>query len=734
MPNSTLLISSFASGEWSPKLFGRVDMEKYPHGCETLENIIVDQYGGANRRPGTMFVIEGRDSNHQIRVIAFQFSTLQSYIIEMGHNYMRFFKNDGAILEGTQNISAITKANPGVVTINSHGYSNGDVLFITGVGGMTQLNGRFFTIGGVTTNTFQLTGVDTTNYTTFTSGGTVARVYTIATPYSGTDIFSVQFAQSADTMYLTHSSYAQQQLTRTAHTAWTIAAVVFTNGPFLDTNLTATTITASADTGANISLTASVAIFQAGHVGAFFRVKSGYVLIKVFNSTTVVHGDVQVVDGVTGNLATSGSGVTDWSEGAWSAVRGYPACVCFFEQRLFFANSTFQPQTLWGSRPSAFTTFTPGSADGDALNFTIFATQMNAIKWFSPGKTLVMGTSSGDFNMSSGSLGSPLTPSNVIVKLENVYGSTAVIPKRIGTYVYYIQRNKKTMRELSYNFYIDALQAVDMTLYSEHITGPGIVDMDYQQSPQNVLWCVRFDGQIATLTRQIEEQVIAWSRQKTDGLFESVAVMPSIDGTYDEVWFVVNRTINGVTKRYIEYLAAPTFTTQADAFYVDCGLTYSGVSTSTLSPLNHLEAKTIQVLNNGAASPDKTVANGSVTLDLATTKSQAGLQFISTITTLRHEGGSGLGTSQGKNKRPYEITGRFYNTLGCKIGNKVKQDVVQFRRSATLMDGPPALFSGDKAITPPQGYDKDGQITIIQDQPLPMNLLALFLKFYVGDR
>lgn len=734
MPNSTTLISSFGSGEWSPKLFGRVDMEGYPHGCETLENIIVDQYGGANRRPGTIFIIEAKDSTTASRVIGFQFSTVQAYIIEMGNLYMRFYKNDGAILESTQSITGATQGNPAVLTVVGHGYTTGDVVFVTGIGGMTPLNGRFFQISVLTADTFSLNGSNSTIYSAYTSGGTVARVYTITTPYAAADLFNVQFAQSADTMYMTHSSYKPQQLTRTAHTSWSIVPVVFVNGPFMDDNVTTTTITPSADTGTNIQLTASNPIFVAAHVGTFFKVKSGYVKITTFTSSTVVHGDVQVVDLVAGNLNTGPGATTTWAEGAWSDYRGYPACVAFFEQRLYFANSPAQPQTIWGSRVAAFTTFTPGSADGDSLDFTIFSTQMNAIKWISPGKTLVLGTSSGDFNLSSGTLGAPLTPSNIIVKLENVYGCIAVIPKRIGPYVYYIQRNKKTMRELSYNFYIDALQAVDMTLYSEHITGPGIVDMDYQQSPQNVLWCVRSDGQIATLTRQIEEKVIAWSRQVTDGKFESVAVIPSTDGTYDEVWFIVNRTINGVTKRYIEVLSAPTYATQADAFFVDCGLTYSGSSATLMQPLNHLEAKSVQVLSGGAATPDKTVSGGQITLDNATTKAQIGLKFISNITTLKHEGGSQLGTAQGKWKRPYEITARFLNTLGCKVGNKTKQDTLLFRSSATHMDGPPPLFTGDKTLIPPQGYDKDGQITVIQDQPFPMTLLGLYLKFYVGDR
>ena len=728
MGKVTPLISSFSSGEWSPRLFGRVDVAKYFSGAEELKNILVDQYGGAFRRPGSYFVIETLDSSKKSRLLSFQFSKIQAYIIEAGDQYMRFFKDNGSILETAKNITAATNANPTVITSASHGFSNGDVVYITGVGGMTDLNGRFFTVAGATTNTFQLSGVNSTSYGTYTSGGTVSRVYKISTPYLEADLFKVQNAQSADIMYLTHNSYAPRKLTRTGHTSWTLTEIEFTNGPYLDTNTSATTITPSADTvGSGRTLTASSAIFQAGHVGSLWRIKDGYVKVTGFTSTTVVTVDVKVA------LGTGPAATTDWAEGAWSAVRGYPSCVTFYGQRLWFAATTHQPQSLWGSKVASFEDFTPGVDDADPISVTILSEQVNAIKWLSPQNKLIIGTQGGDFDLSSGSFGEPVTPTNVTINGGTTYGSAEVLPKRIGSFIYYMQRNTRTVRELSYDVNIDNRQAYDMTLLAEHITESGIVEIDYSQSPNNVLWCVRADGQIATLTRQVDQEVIAWTRQVTDGKYESVSIIPAVDPTYDEVWTIVNRTINGQTKRYVEYFGPPDFTDQEDCHFVDCGLVYDGAAATLMRPLHHLEAKSVQILVDGAVAPNQNVSNGQLTLVNAGEKVHIGLASQCKITTLRQEGGSPLGTSQGKVKCIYEIVIRFHKTLGCKVGNKTQQDTVVFRTAAMPMDAPPELYSGDKTISPPSGYDQDGQICIIQDQPLPLGVLAIFPKISMGE-
>ena len=215
----------------------RTDLKKYFNGCKELTNMIVHPHGSAARRPGTKFAMDAKFIDEPCRLIPFEFNTEQAYILELGNNYMRFYKDNAIIVKtSSTSITNITKANPGVVTSNSHGLSNGDYIILGSVTGMSQINNIQFKVAGVTTNTFELNttdddNFDTTNFDTYTSGGSVFEIYEISTPYSASQLDQIKFAQSADVMYLTHPSHPIQKLSRTGHTSWTLAAVSITGSP-----------------------------------------------------------------------------------------------------------------------------------------------------------------------------------------------------------------------------------------------------------------------------------------------------------------------------------------------------------------------------------------------------------------------------------------------------------------------------------------------------------------------
>lgn len=597
---ATSFQSNFTSGELSPKLMGRADIARYPNAAKELENFLILSAGGGQRRPGTKYVADVKDSSLATRIIDFTFGVTQAYTIEMGNLYMRFYANNGRLVESSKTITGATKANPVQITSAAHGYSDDDWVVITGVVGMTELNGKTFIVDDATTNTFTLNdidgaNVDSTAYTTYGSGGVAKKVIEVTTPYLTAELFDVQLAQKADVLYLTHSNHAQRKLERTSATAFSLSTITFLGGPFLDDNTGTTTITPSADTGNDITLTASAALFNANHVGAYWKVKSGIVKIDTYTDTTHVVGDVQAnQDGTAGDLATGPAATDDWAEGAWSADEGYPGVVSFHEQRILYAKTKNSLQSFWGSYIRVFDDFFAGTGDSDSYRYTIDTEQVNAIRWLSSGsKALQIGTFGGTFSASSGSDTVPISPTNIIVVRDTTYGSAAIIPKRIGNFIYYIQRNLKTLRELGENpeSIAETQRALDITVLSDHITGDdGIVDMAYQQSPNNVLWLVRDDGEVATLTRQIDQEVIGWTRQILGGSFvstataqaevESVAVIPGFTGD-DQVWFIVKRTIDSTTRRYVEYLMPQTFDDQDDAFFVDSGLSLDDSKTIT---------------------------------------------------------------------------------------------------------------------------------------------------------
>lgn len=237
MARSAPSFASFTAGEISPRLEGRTNLEKYREGLAELTNMVVMPHGGVTRRPGTEFLGEVKDSTVKTRLIPFQFKTSDTYILEFGNQVMRVYRDGLVVLNATdKTITGATAANPVVITSSSHGFTNGQEIYIDNVGGMTQLNGRQFRVANVTTNTFSLKNLFNENlngssFTAYTSGGTATLIYETATPYAAADIFDLRFAQSADVMYIVHPSYPIRTLTRTNHNAWTFATLSISGSP-----------------------------------------------------------------------------------------------------------------------------------------------------------------------------------------------------------------------------------------------------------------------------------------------------------------------------------------------------------------------------------------------------------------------------------------------------------------------------------------------------------------------
>jgi hypothetical protein len=667
MARSAPALSSFTAGEISPRLEGQITLEKYRQGLSELTNMVCMPHGGVTRRPGTEFLGEVKNSAAKARLIPFQFKTSDTYILEFGPETMRVYRNGLQVLTGSaKTITAVTKANPGVITSNSHGFSDGEEIYITGVGGMTQLNDRNYIVDNATTNTFTLTdlfgvAIDTTAFTTFTSGGTADKIYQISTPYVEADLFTLRYAQSADTMYIVHPSYDIRVLSRTGSAAWTLATATISGSP---------------------------------------------------------------TPGLSGS-------------------NNRPSVVTFFEQRLVFANTNNNPQTLWFSKNGDYLNFTVGTAADDALIYTIASNQVNAIRYLSATRVLTLGTSGGEYVVTATSDG-PVTPTTTLIRKYSNYGTAPIEPVQVADVTLFLQRGNRKIREFKYvgDINADAYQAPDMSILAEHITEGGITQFAYQQEPDSVIWMVRADGTLVGMTYRREEQVVAFHKHVIGGTFsggqavvESVATLPTDTGE-DELYMVVKRTINGVTKRYIELMKPFSFGgVTTGAFFVDSGLAYSGSAVTTLSGLHHLQGETVSILANGASHQDKTVANGAVGLNVSTTVAAIGYGYTSVMETLRLEAGSVDGTSQGKPKRIHAITVRLHETVGAEIGSgSDKLDRIYFRDSSMPMDQAVPLFTGDKDVEFEGGFDDDDRIYARQTQPLPLTVLALFPRMNTFDK
>ena len=745
-------LTNFTGGEFSPRLEGRNDLSKYTSACKTLENFVIYPHGSAARRSGTQFVAEVKDSAAKTRLIPFEFSTTQTYMMEFGNQYIRFYKDNGAILEGDVTISGATQANPVVITATGHSYSNGDEIEISGVVGMTELNGKRYLVANKTTNTFEITDIDGTNingtgFTAYTSGGVANRVYEISTPYLTAELFDLKFAQSADVMYITHPNHEVEKLSRTGHTSWTLADVDFTDGPYLDNNITATTLNPGSHTvGTGVAVVASATTginggsgFLATDVGRLIRFRDGYMKVTARADTTNI--TVEIIEDLGSSTAS-----TDFALGSFSDTTGHPTCVTFFEQRLVFAGTTDQPQTVFFSKSGDYENMNENRggtiADDDAIIYTIASNQVNAIRFMTATRTLIIGTAGGEFTVSGGGTDVAITPTNILIKKQSNHGAANLDAVSAGNATLFVQRAKRKVRELAYNFDVDGYLAPDMTILAEHITEGGVTQMAYQQEPNSILWMVRNDGQLIGFTYQRDQQVTAWHRHIFGGVFgsgnavcESVSVIPTDDNEY-QVYVIIKRTINSVTRRYVEYLNNFDFDETDDTTFnfLDSQLNYDGSATTTISGLDHLEGQSVSILANGATHPDKTVSSGSITLDRSSTKVKVGLSYTSLLQTMRLDAGSQDGTSQGRTKRIFDVTIRMYESIGVEVGPDLSNmERIPFRSSADDMDSGLGVFTGDKEVEFRGNYETDGFVFVRQTQPLPLTILSLYPKLQTND-
>jgi len=667
-------LTNFTGGEFSPRLDGRNDLAKYSSACKTLENFVIYPHGSAARRSGTQFVSEVKDSTKSTRLIPFEFSTTQTYMLEFGDQYIRFYKDNGQILSG---------------------------------------------------------GV----------------AYEISSPYLEAELFQIKYAQSADVMYICHPNHAVRKLSRTGHTSWTLTQVDFQNGPFQDHNITATTMTpshTSVGSSGTLTLSSTTGVnsdqgWLSTDVGRLVHFKDGHYKITGYTSTTVV-------DSISIVAPSSSSASTDFALGSFSDTTGHPSCVTFFEQRLVFAGTTAQPQTIFFSKSGDYENMDDNYhgtvADDDAIIYTIASNQVNAIRFMTATRTLIIGTAGGEFTVSGGATDAAITPTNILIKKQSNHGAANLDAVAAGNATLFVQRAKRKVRELAYNFDVDGYLAPDMTILAEHISEGGIIQMAYQQEPNSILWMVRNDGQLIGFTYQRDQQVTAWHRHIFGGSFgsgnavcESVAVIPTDDSEY-QVWVIIKRTVNGSTVRYVEYLNNFDFDETDDTSFnfLDSQLAYDGSATTTISGLDHLEGQTVSVLADGATHPDKTVSSGSITLDRESEKVKVGLPYTSLLQTMRLDVGSQDGTSQGRTKRIFDVTIRMYESIGVEVGPDLNNmERIPFRSSADEMDQGIGVFTGDKEVEFRGNYETDGFVYVRQTQPLPLTILSLYPKLQTND-
>ncbi len=825
--STKMLLRSFAGGEITPELAGRLDLTKYQTGLSLCRNFITLPHGPATRRPGFEYVNEVGESAAPVRLIPFTFSATQTVVAEFGHEYVRFHANGGTVLEDAKAIASISGNI--VNTTGAHEYSTADWVFI---------GSRYLRATVVDADT--ITVADPWGNPVTPSGTTVARVYALATPYAASDLFDLHYAQNADVVTLVHPSYPAKELRRLAAASWQLVDVDFsapTNSPTgvtatptvaTSTNLTqakyvVTTVQPDGVTESLVSAPATATnnltlagnyntITWTGVSGAtrynVYKLRGGvYGYIgqatpqagttvnidaatrgDVLTESKVVHVNTTAPHGYsTGDrVLVEGTGVASF-DGYWQItvddtdsfhytsnkktaltvantgtvsvpslslvddnvladttqsppediialnddVGDYPSATTYHEQRRWFAGTNEKPQVLWATRTGTEANLTSSvpSRDADGMELRIAASQYNQIRHLVPLSDLIAFTAGGEFRVYSDGVPA-ITPTSVSIKPQGYSGADNVQPVVTTGSILYVQAQGSRIRELSYNWESNSYRSIDVSIMAPHrFNGYSVKQLAFTRAPEAILWTVRDDGTLLAMTYVPDQQVYGWHVHDTEGQFESVCVVA--EGNDDVLYAVVRRNVDGRNVRYIERLRARVFTRQADAFFVDSGLTYDGAPVSTLGGLWHLEGKTVDILTDGAVHPRRTVANGSITLEYSASKIHVGLPITADLRTLplALEGmqAAGQGTVKNVNKVHLRVSQSSVVQAGPAFTN------LREYPSRAITDpygSPPAFIDGELSLPIDPRWNQDAAVCV--RQALPLTVLSMTLEVQTG--
>jgi hypothetical protein len=434
----------------------------------------------------------------------------------------------------------------------------------------------------------------------------------------------------------------------------------------------------------------------------------------------------------------------------------YPSCCTYFQQRKVFAGSNIDPQTIWMTKSADFKNMdvTNPSQSSDAIVATIAANQVNAIKWLVPMNNLVVMTSAGAWALMGGYITNPVavTPSNIVVIPQSYTGCADLPPIVVNYDILYVQAKGSIVRDLAYNFYAQVYTGTDMSVLSNHLFfGHNLVRWCYAEQPFYQVWVVRDDGELLSFTYLKEQDVYAWAHSDSPGnsgadMFCSCASISEQQITglnMDSVYFVTQRTIPGINGgkpvKYVERMTSRNFLTSrvsdvTKAWFVDCGLQYSGTAATVISGLDHLNGATVTALADGSVVPSLPVSNGSITLPVAASLVTVGLPYVAQLQTLRMEPEGMQVQVQDYRKKIAAVAVRVVDTRGLKVGpDFMRLREIKMRGPGTPMGTAIPLYTGDQRILIDDQYLVDDDVCVEQDYPLPCTILGVIPEVSIGD-
>lgn len=717
---------AFAGGEVTPEFWGRIDDAKYQTGLATCRNFICKPQGPVENRAGTQFVREVKDSSKATRIISFTYSTSQTMVIELGVGYFRFH---------TQGATLLIAAPADWVTATA--YSIGDLRKHSGI--------NYYCTTAHTSGTFA------TDLAAGKWHALAGDIYEIPNPYAEADLFDIHYVQSADVLTLVHPGYAPRELRRQGSTNWTLTQVSFTSALSAPTGVAATptggtgttykyVVTAVGDLGADESAPSAYGscngnLFATGAYNTVtWSAASGAVRYYVYKFSGGGYGYIGQTDALTftdDNIAADTSRTPPVATNPFNASGDYPAAASYFEQRRCFAGTSNKPQNIWMTKSGTESNlnYSLPTRDDDAIQFRVAAREANTIRHIVPLVDMLLLTSSAEWRVTSVN-SDAITPSTISVKPQSYNGANNVQPVIISNNIIYCAARGGHVREMAYAYQANGYVTGDLSLRAPHLfDGYSVVDMAYVKAPYPIVWAVSDSGKLLGITYIPEQQIGAWHCHDTDGSFESCAVVA--EGQEDVLYLVVKRTIDGNEKRYVEFLHSRSFEDQADAYFVDCGLTYDGAAATTIGGLDHLEGKTVNILGDGAVMPQAVVTGGEIIVSEEVSKAHIGLPITADIKTLPLAF-EAEAAGQGRPKNVDRVWLRVYRSSGIFVGPDMDNLTEVKQRTFEAYGSPPALKTDEIGIDVKPSWGANGQVVVRQQDPLPLTVASMSLETSIG--
>ena len=745
-----MLQPSFASGEISPDVASRVDLDKYHNALLQAENVFIRPYGSAYRRPGLEYkgFVGGVLGDDKVRLQEFAVDASRSYLLLFRSTHVDIYKESSGTLS--------------LVTTKTTPFTDDDIPKLR----FAQSADVMFIASG--TNPVQVlkrTGTDTFSslsdfvpspgyfdYTTATSGVTItpsAQSGSGITLTASANVFSqgvegncIILKEQMASRTVTQSATGKTNGVLVGGGGWKIITHGTWKGSFkIESCKTNSNNDADWQTIREYSSDNDFNVTESGTVDGFKYLRLNVNLTsgtftgdltrlpfthdgwaRIVNYTDAKHVTADVIRNLGSTNATD-----DWAFGSWDENFGYPSCVTFFQDRLCFAANDRQPYMVWMSRTGDYYNFGTESVEGTLTDDSAVAISFISRKDFrilhlmAEADLLVM-TEGNEWVVSGSEV---VTPTNVTPKVQTSRGTTDVDPVMIGGQMIYVQRHGRTVRDMQYNFSVDSYDGMDLTILAKHITRDvTIVDATYRQEPDYMMFFVLSDGTMACLTYVNEQKVFAWSRMKTYGKILAVEKVSGND--YDEVYLVVNRLSLGVT---LEKLSIYPHTESPDDYVMlDCAYIKTTNTTTTELTASWLAGYTVDVLADGRYIRNlKADNNGKVTLPAACKKAVMGLPYTSTWELPNIEMQLQDGTLQGRRKKVSEVILRLERSLGGRVGiNTNKTDVIKYDE---LMEQIVTLYSGEKIVTVPNvtvgGFNDKGRVVVVSSDPYPLSISSI---------